>query len=84
MASQESQSQKKEEVHWRTCEHLLLAHVSRFLESLIWGYCPVFSRERSLMLLLKFIDLFEEEAVKIERAQENAPNPGKVKWFLQG
>lgn len=31
-----------------------------------------------------FIDLFEEQAIKIEKAQENSANPGKVKWFLQG
>lgn len=31
-----------------------------------------------------FIDIFEEEAVKIEKAAENTPNAGKVEWFLQG
>ncbi|CAG8139923.1 unnamed protein product [Penicillium olsonii] len=31
-----------------------------------------------------FIDLFEEEAIKIEKAAENTPNTGKVEWFLQG
>ncbi|KAI1338354.1 GMP synthase [Xylariaceae sp. FL0016] len=31
-----------------------------------------------------FIDIFEEEAIKIEQAAENTPNAGKVQWFLQG
>lgn len=31
-----------------------------------------------------FIDLFEEEAIEIEKAQENSPSPGKVRYFLQG
>ncbi|KAL8406402.1 hypothetical protein RB596_005025 [Gaeumannomyces avenae] len=31
-----------------------------------------------------FIDIFEEEAVKIEKAAENTPQAGKVEWFLQG
>mgnify|MGYP000303637602 FL=1 len=31
-----------------------------------------------------FIDIFEEEAVRIEKAAENPPNAGKVEWFLQG
>ncbi|KAI1862348.1 uncharacterized protein JN550_010210 [Neoarthrinium moseri] len=31
-----------------------------------------------------FIDVFEEEALKIEKAAENTPTAGKVEWFLQG
>ena len=31
-----------------------------------------------------FIYIFEEEALKIEKAAENTPNAGKVEWFLQG
>ncbi|KAK1753977.1 GMP synthase [Echria macrotheca] len=31
-----------------------------------------------------FIDLFEEEAIRIEKAAENTPNAGKVEFFLQG
>ncbi|TDZ39258.1 GMP synthase [Colletotrichum spinosum] len=31
-----------------------------------------------------FIDLFEAEAVRIEKEAENTPNTGKVRWFLQG
>ncbi|KAF7555175.1 hypothetical protein G7Z17_g2407 [Cylindrodendrum hubeiense] len=31
-----------------------------------------------------FIDLFEQEAVRIEKEAENTPNAGKVSWFLQG
>ncbi|RKU42965.1 GMP synthase (glutamine-hydrolyzing) [Coniochaeta pulveracea] len=31
-----------------------------------------------------FIDLFEEEAIKIEKAAENTPNAGKVEYFAQG
>ncbi|KAI9172368.1 GMP synthase [Paramyrothecium foliicola] len=31
-----------------------------------------------------FIDLFEEEAIKIEKAAENTPNAGKVEFFVQG
>ena len=31
-----------------------------------------------------FIDIFEEEAIRIEKAAENTPNAGKVEWFLQG
>lgn len=31
-----------------------------------------------------FIDLFEEEAIRIEKAAENTPNAGKVEYFLQG
>lgn len=31
-----------------------------------------------------FIDLFEQEAIKIEKQAENTPNAGKVSWFLQG
>jgi GMP synthase (glutamine-hydrolysing) B subunit len=31
-----------------------------------------------------FIDIFEEEAVKIEKAAEATPSAGKVEWFLQG
>lgn len=31
-----------------------------------------------------FIDVFEEEAIKIEKAAENTPNAGRVEWFLQG
>lgn len=31
-----------------------------------------------------FIDIFEEEALKIEKKAENTPNAGKVEWFLQG
>ncbi|KAJ5161429.1 gmp synthase protein [Penicillium capsulatum] len=31
-----------------------------------------------------FIDLFEKEAIRIEKDAENTPNSGKVEWFLQG
>jgi GMP synthase (glutamine-hydrolysing) len=31
-----------------------------------------------------FIDIFEEEAIKIEKAAEHTENAGKVEWFLQG
>ncbi|SPO01492.1 probable GMP synthase [Cephalotrichum gorgonifer] len=31
-----------------------------------------------------FIDVFEEAAVKIEKAAENTANAGKIEWFLQG
>ncbi|OOQ85726.1 GMP synthase [glutamine-hydrolyzing] [Penicillium brasilianum] len=31
-----------------------------------------------------FIDLFEQEAIRIEKEAENTPNTGKVEWFLQG
>ncbi|KAH8898163.1 GMP synthase [Thozetella sp. PMI_491] len=31
-----------------------------------------------------FIDLFEQEAIRIEKEAENTPNAGKVSWFLQG
>lgn len=31
-----------------------------------------------------FIELFEAEAIRIEKAAENTPNAGKVQWFLQG
>jgi len=31
-----------------------------------------------------FIDLFEEEAIRIEKAAENTLNAGKVEFFLQG
>ncbi|KAK4217061.1 class I glutamine amidotransferase-like protein [Rhypophila decipiens] len=31
-----------------------------------------------------FIDLFEEEALRIEKAAENTPNAGKVEFFVQG
>ncbi|KAJ5721163.1 GMP synthase [Penicillium malachiteum] len=31
-----------------------------------------------------FIDLFEQEAIRIEKEAENTPNSGKVEWFLQG
>ncbi|KAJ4855434.1 glutamine amidotransferase class-I domain-containing protein [Trichoderma breve] len=31
-----------------------------------------------------FIDLFEKEAIRIEKEAENTPNAGKVSWFLQG
>ncbi|KAK5663710.1 hypothetical protein OQA88_4141 [Cercophora sp. LCS_1] len=31
-----------------------------------------------------FIDLFQEEALRIEREAENTPNAGPVEWFLQG
>ncbi|CAM1501959.1 Fc.00g039430.m01.CDS01 [Cosmosporella sp. VM-42] len=31
-----------------------------------------------------FIEIFEEEAIKIEKEAENTPNAGEVKWFLQG
>jgi GMP synthase (glutamine-hydrolysing) len=31
-----------------------------------------------------FIDLFEEEAIRIEKTAENTPNAGKVEFFLQG
>ncbi|PHH65603.1 hypothetical protein CDD81_2038 [Ophiocordyceps australis] len=31
-----------------------------------------------------FYDVFEEQAIKIEKAAENTPNAGKVEWFLQG
>lgn len=31
-----------------------------------------------------FIDLFEEEAIRIEKVAENTPHAGKVEWFLQG
>ncbi|KAM0278316.1 hypothetical protein ACHAQH_005235 [Verticillium albo-atrum] len=30
-----------------------------------------------------FIDMFEEEAIRIEKAAVNTPNAGKVSWFLQ-
>src|SRR3569833_1275708 len=30
------------------------------------------------------IDLFEQEAIRIENEAENTPNAGKVSWFLQG
>ncbi|KAJ6128207.1 hypothetical protein N7471_009424 [Penicillium samsonianum] len=31
-----------------------------------------------------FIDLFEKEAIRIEKEAENTPNSGKVEFFLQG
>ncbi|KAB5562714.1 class I glutamine amidotransferase-like protein [Coniochaeta sp. 2T2.1] len=31
-----------------------------------------------------FIDLFEQEAIRVEKEAENTPNAGKVSWFLQG
>lgn len=31
-----------------------------------------------------FIDLFEEEAIRIEKAAENTDNAGKVEFFVQG
>lgn len=31
-----------------------------------------------------FIDLFEKEAIRIEKEAESTPNSGKVEWFLQG
>ncbi|VUC35569.1 unnamed protein product [Clonostachys rosea] len=31
-----------------------------------------------------FIDLFEIEALRIEKEAENTPHAGKVEWFLQG
>ncbi|KAI0473020.1 GMP synthase [Xylariaceae sp. FL0804] len=31
-----------------------------------------------------FIDLFEKEAIRIEKEAEHTPNAGKVEWFLQG
>ncbi|KAL2281914.1 hypothetical protein FJTKL_11352 [Diaporthe vaccinii] len=31
-----------------------------------------------------FIELFEEEAIRIEKAAENTPNAGKVGFFVQG
>lgn len=31
-----------------------------------------------------FIDLFEQEVIRIEKVAENTPNAGKVEWFLQG
>ncbi|KAL7936354.1 hypothetical protein V8C35DRAFT_295295 [Trichoderma chlorosporum] len=31
-----------------------------------------------------FIDLFEIEAIRIEKEAENTPRAGKVEWFLQG
>uniref|UniRef100_A0A093V607 GMP synthase (glutamine-hydrolyzing) n=1 Tax=Talaromyces marneffei PM1 TaxID=1077442 RepID=A0A093V607_TALMA len=31
-----------------------------------------------------FIDLFEQEAIRIEKEAENTSNSGKVEWFLQG
>ena len=30
------------------------------------------------------IDLFEQEAIRIEKEAEHTPNAGKVSWFLQG
>ncbi len=30
-----------------------------------------------------FIDIFEEEALKIEKKAENTPNAGKVEWVSQ-
>ncbi|KAF8854195.1 putative GMP synthase [Acephala macrosclerotiorum] len=32
----------------------------------------------------KFIDVFEAEALKIEKEAENSPNAGRIEWFLQG
>jgi GMP synthase (glutamine-hydrolysing) len=31
-----------------------------------------------------FIDVFEAEALKIEREAENSPKAGRIEWFLQG
>ncbi|KAK7428343.1 GMP synthase (glutamine-hydrolyzing) [Neonectria magnoliae] len=31
-----------------------------------------------------FIDLFEQEAIRIENEAKDTPNAGKVSWFLQG
>ncbi|KAH7032939.1 GMP synthase [Microdochium trichocladiopsis] len=31
-----------------------------------------------------FIDLFQKEAIRIEKEAENTPNAGPVTWFLQG
>jgi GMP synthase (glutamine-hydrolysing) len=31
-----------------------------------------------------FIDVFEKEAIRIEKEAENTPNSGRVEWFLQG
>jgi GMP synthase (glutamine-hydrolysing) len=31
-----------------------------------------------------FIDLFQKEALRIEKEAENTPNAGPVEWFLQG
>ncbi|VUC30096.1 unnamed protein product [Clonostachys rosea] len=31
-----------------------------------------------------FIDVFEKEAIRLEKEAENTPNSGRVEWFLQG
>ena len=53
----------------------------RFLEALKGVIDP--EKKRKIMGGL-FIDIFEEEAIRIEKEAENTPNAGKVEWFLQG
>ncbi|KAF3921359.1 hypothetical protein ABW20_dc0104751 [Dactylellina cionopaga] len=53
----------------------------RFLDALAGVIEP--ERKRKIIGGL-FIDMFEEEAIRIEKAAENTPNAGKVEWFLQG
>jgi GMP synthase (glutamine-hydrolysing) len=53
----------------------------RFLSGLLGVVDPEKKRK---IIGNTFIDVFEEEAIKIEKAAENTPNAGKVEWFLQG
>jgi GMP synthase (glutamine-hydrolysing) len=53
----------------------------RFLSGLLGVVDP---EEKRKIIGNTFIDVFEEEAIKIEKAAENTPNAGKVEWFLQG
>ncbi|PKS08132.1 hypothetical protein jhhlp_005407 [Lomentospora prolificans] len=53
----------------------------RFLDALKGVEEP--ERKRKIIGNL-FIDIFEEEAIRIEKEAENTPNAGKVQWFLQG
>ncbi|TPX13874.1 uncharacterized protein E0L32_005818 [Thyridium curvatum] len=53
----------------------------RFLDALKGVEEP--ERKRKIIGGL-FIDIFEEEAIRIEKEAEHTPNAGKVVWFVQG
>ncbi|KAF4338523.1 GMP synthase [Fusarium beomiforme] len=75
-----------EEVKKNLRDHLgINLHVVDASEKFVSRLAGVSDPEKKRKIIgSTFIDVFEEEAIRIEKEAENTPNSGRVEWFLQG
>ncbi|KAF9768479.1 GMP synthase (glutamine-hydrolyzing) [Fusarium sp. DS 682] len=75
-----------EEVKKNLRDHLgINLHVVEASELFVSRLAGVSDPEKKRKIIgSTFIDVFEQEAIRIEKEAENTPNSGRVEWFLQG